>query len=113
MVKSNASLDKVFFALSNPTRRDIVRRVTLRPLTVNQIAEAYQCSLPAVSKHLKKLEDARLIIRTRQGLGWLIKASPEVMRQARDFFVDYESLWNTRLDALGNALNNIKGDNDE
>jgi DNA-binding transcriptional ArsR family regulator len=61
-------------------------------------------SLPAVSKHLRKLEDARLIIRTRQGKGYLIQASPGALKAGRDFFNDYESIWNTRLDALGMVL---------
>jgi DNA-binding transcriptional ArsR family regulator len=108
MVKSSASLDKLFHALSDPTRRDIVRRVSLKPLTVNEIASAYSVSLPAISKHLKRLEDAKLIIRKRQGLGFLIEASPDAMRQGRDFFIDHESNWMNRLQSMRKMIDNDK-----
>ena len=59
------SLSRVFAALADPTRRDIVARLTLTDATVNQLAEPYDVSLQAVSKHLKVLEDAGLVSRTR------------------------------------------------
>jgi DNA-binding transcriptional ArsR family regulator len=100
MVKSNTSLDKIFFSLSDSTRRDIVRRLSITPMSVNKIAEVYDLSLPAVSKHLKRLGEAGLITRKRQGKGYLIQVSPIALRAGRDFFNDYASTWNARLDAL-------------
>lgn len=59
-------LSKVFSALADPTRRDMVARLTLADATVGEIAEPYDVSLQAVSKHLKVLEDAGLVTRTRE-----------------------------------------------
>ena len=59
-------LSKVFAALADPTRRDIVARLTVSDATVGEIAEPYDVSLQAVSKHLKVLEDAGLVSRTRE-----------------------------------------------
>ena len=60
------ALSKVFSALADPTRRDIVARLTLADATVNELAEPYDVSLQAVSKHLKVLEEAGLVSRTRE-----------------------------------------------
>src|SRR5689334_11370872 len=59
-------LSKVFAALADPTRRDIVSRLSVGDATVNALAEPYEMSLQAVSKHLKVLEDAGLVSRTRE-----------------------------------------------
>ena len=59
------SLSRVFAALADPTRRDMVARLTLADATVNELAEPYDVSLQAVSKHLKVLEDAGLVSRSR------------------------------------------------
>jgi DNA-binding transcriptional ArsR family regulator len=59
-------LSRVFAALSDPTRRDMVARLTVADATVNELAEPYQVSVQAVSKHLKVLEDAGLVTRTRR-----------------------------------------------
>jgi len=58
-------LDRVFSALADPTRRDMVARLATRDATVGELAEPYQVSLQAVSKHLKVLEDAGLVTRSR------------------------------------------------
>jgi DNA-binding transcriptional ArsR family regulator len=59
-------LSRVFAALADPTRRDIVARLTLRDATVAQLADSYDVSVQAVSKHMKVLEDAGLVSRTRE-----------------------------------------------
>ncbi|WP_209373956.1 ArsR/SmtB family transcription factor [Brevibacterium renqingii] len=59
-------LSKVFTALSDPTRRDIVARLSVADATVNELAEPYDVSVQAVSKHLKVLEDSGLVTRTRE-----------------------------------------------
>ena len=59
-------LSRVFAALADPTRRDMVARLTVADATVNELADPYPVSLQAVSKHLKVLEDAGLVTRTRQ-----------------------------------------------
>jgi DNA-binding transcriptional ArsR family regulator len=59
-------LSRVFAALSDPTRRDMVARLTVADATVNELAEPYEVSLQAVSKHLKVLEDAGMVTRSRK-----------------------------------------------
>ncbi|WP_026303371.1 ArsR/SmtB family transcription factor [Jongsikchunia kroppenstedtii] len=59
-------LSKVFAALADPTRRDMIARLTVADATVNELAEPYDVSLQAVSKHLKVLEDAGLVTRSRE-----------------------------------------------
>ncbi|MQA13197.1 MAG: metalloregulator ArsR/SmtB family transcription factor [Pseudonocardiaceae bacterium] len=59
-------LSRVFAALADPTRRDMVARLAVRDATVNELAEPYAVSLQAISKHLRVLEDAGLVSRTRQ-----------------------------------------------
>ncbi len=63
--QSDDELSKIFAALADPTRRDMVARLTVADATVNELAEPYDVSLQAVSKHLKVLEDAGLVTRTR------------------------------------------------
>ena len=77
-------------------------------MSVNKIAEVYELSLPAVSKHLKRLEDAGLISRGRQGKGYLIQVSLPALKVGRKFFDDYESTWDARLDALAVAVDRVK-----
>jgi DNA-binding transcriptional ArsR family regulator len=66
MVDHGAALSKAFSALADPTRRDMVARLAVADATVNELAEPYAVSLQAVSKHLKVLEDAGLVSRSRE-----------------------------------------------
>ena len=65
MANGTDALSRVFSALADPTRRDMVARLTIADATVNQLAEPYEVSLQAVSKHLKVLEDAGLVTKSR------------------------------------------------
>jgi len=107
MVKRKASttrLDSIFHALADATRRAILRDVSLREKTVSQIAEPYRVSLAAVSKHLKVLEGAGLIRREKRGSFQLVRTNARPMKEAERWLAHYERLWNARLDALGNLL---------
>ena len=97
------ALSRVFSALADPTRRDMVARLSIADATVNELAEPYQMSLQAVSKHLKVLEDAGLVSRTRDAQRRPVHLEAEVFdlmtkwieryrRQAEDRY--------RRLDAL-------------
>jgi DNA-binding transcriptional ArsR family regulator len=104
MVEYNMQLDLVFSSLSDPTRRDIIRRVSLAEQTVNQIAEQYKMSLAAVSKHIKILEKAKLITKRQNGREHIISAEPKALKTAYDYIKQYEKLWNDRFDRLEQVL---------
>jgi DNA-binding transcriptional ArsR family regulator len=104
MVEYPMNLDLIFSSLADPTRRDIFQRVTGSELSVNEIALHYKMSLAAVSKHLKILEQAKLIIKHRKGRQQLVKAAPSTLKSVQDYLSQYEQLWNERFDSLEDYL---------
>jgi len=97
---TSLSIDNIFASLADATRRDIIRRVIPSELTVSEIAEAYDMSLAAISKHLKILEKAQLISKRRQGKRQLVRAVPSTVKTAEEYLQAYEQLWNRRFDTL-------------
>jgi DNA-binding transcriptional ArsR family regulator len=105
MVESSvAALDCVFHALSDATRRAILRDVTLEAKTVGEIAEPYSMSLAAVSKHLQVLERAELIRREKKGNYRMVRLNADALRAAQAWLTYYETFWTGRLDALQSYL---------
>lgn len=105
MVKSSESqLDSIFHALSDPTRRSILRDIAAGERSVGEVARPYPMSLAAVSKHLKVLEGASLIRRERRGSFQIVWINPEPIRQAEEWLAFYEDFWNQRLDAMQAVL---------
>lgn len=97
-------MDAVFHALADPTRRSILRRISGEAKTVSEIADPFAMSLAAVSKHLKVLERADLIVREKRGSYQMISVNPGPMQQAHQWLSHYEQFWGERLDTLANAL---------
>ena len=104
MVECNPGLDLVFGSLADVTRRDIVRRVAERELSVGEIASSYDISLAAVSKHLVVLERARLIAKRRQGKLQIASLSPPALLEASAHLERYRDIWESRLDRLETYL---------
>jgi len=105
MVKSSAArLDAVFHALSDSTRRSILRDVAAGEKTVSEVAKPYAMSLAAVSKHLNVLEEAELIARQRRGSFQIVKLQAKGLRPADQWLAFYEKFWNERIDALQSYL---------
>jgi DNA-binding transcriptional ArsR family regulator len=104
MVEYAASLDSVFSSLADPTRRDILRRVSDRQLSISEIALPYDLTFAAISKHLKVLERARLVIKRRQGKEQIVSIAPQTLKQADDYLEFYRQFWEERLDSLENYL---------
>ena len=102
--QSAARLDSLFHALSDETRRSILRTVSRREQTVGEIAKPYRMSLAAVSKHLKVLESAELIARERRGNFQIVRLNAPALRPATEWLAYYETFWNRQLDALQNLL---------
>ena len=97
---STVRLDSIFHALSDPTRRSILRAVSTREKTVGEIAKPYRVSLAAVSKHLKVLESANLIHRKKRGSFQVVRLNAQALRTAEEWLSYYEKFWNRRLDDL-------------
>jgi len=97
-------LDGVFHALADPTRRAIIGALALGPKTVGEIPQPFDISLPAVSKHLKVLERARLVSREIHGREHHCSLNPEALVSAHDWLSFYAGFWQERLDALDALL---------
>ena len=91
-------LDRIFHALSDTTRRSILREISGKEMAVSEIAQPYRMSLAAVSKHLKVLERADLIAREKRGSFQFVRTNPAPMKQAHRWLSYYERYWNERLD---------------
>jgi DNA-binding transcriptional ArsR family regulator len=100
MVEYTLDLDSVFGSLADPTRRDILSRVARSELSVSQIAAAYDLSLAAVSKHLKVLQKAKLVIKRRKGKQQLVTMAPKALSPAVDYLEAYRQMWDKRFDVL-------------
>jgi DNA-binding transcriptional ArsR family regulator len=100
-------LDAVFGALADPTRRAILSRLALGEATVTELAAPFPMSQPAVSRHLKVLERAGLISRTRRATARLSHLEAEPLKEATTWLADYREFWEEsyeRLDTLLAAL---------
>lgn len=100
-------LDAVFGALADPTRRAILARLTESDLTVAELSAPFPVSQPAISRHLKVLERAGLISRSRRATARLSHLEGEALRDATDWLARYQEFWDEsyeRLDALIVAL---------
>ncbi len=101
---SVARLDRVFHALADPTRRALLARLTKGGATVTELATPFATSLPAVSKHLRVLEDAGLLRRDVRGREHHCSLNPGPLRNAAEWIAFYREFWETRLDALEDML---------
>jgi DNA-binding transcriptional ArsR family regulator len=93
-------LDQVFHALSDRTRRALIRCLAEGPRMVTELAEPFAMSLPAVSKHLKVLEGAGLVTRAIDGRIHRCSLAPEPLLRAEQWIDYYKSFWQDALDAL-------------
>lgn len=101
-------LSLIFGALADPTRRAILARLAEGEASVNELAEPFQMSLPAVSKHLKVLEKAGLITRGRSAQLRPARISGRSMQEAADYLQHYRRFWESSFDALAAHLKNLE-----
>ncbi|MGR4065823.1 MAG: ArsR/SmtB family transcription factor [Vulcanimicrobiaceae bacterium] len=104
MVNKQARLDGIFFALADPTRRRIVEKLVRRALTVGEIAADFPISQPAISKHVKVLEESGLLVRDVVGRVHHCSLSPKAMQTASSWLDRQERYWNAALDSLDEYL---------
>ena len=109
MVELNSErLDNVFHALSDATRRDMLRRLSAREHTVSELAEPFHMSLAAASKHIQVLERAGPVRREITGRSHTCSLDTAPMHAGAEWLRHYEHFWNQRLDALEAALRKEK-----
>ncbi len=98
------ALSAIFGCLADPTRRAILTRLAGKAQSVTELATPFRMSLPAISRHLRVLEDAGLIRRTILGRVHRLRLNAGPMRAAANWIKRYEQFWNERLDALERVL---------
>lgn len=104
MVTNSEQLDLTFGALADPIRRAILARLAEGEATVGQLAEPFEVSRPAISKHLRVLERAGLVHRARDGRLSRCELDAEPMRVAADWVAQYRQFWESQLDSLARYL---------
>jgi len=102
--RPSEDLDLLFGALADATRRGIVERLAVGEATVTELAAPFSISLPAISRHLKVLERASLITRSRQGRWRRARLSPTSLADAATWLTRYERLWADRFGRLDDHL---------
>ncbi len=104
MRRKKPNIDRVFHALGDPTRRAIVERLSAGPLTVSRLAEPLAITLAAVVQHLQVLEESGLVQTEKVGRVRTCRVEPAGLSAAEQWIADRRSLWENRLDRLGDLL---------
>ncbi|MEM9421213.1 MAG: metalloregulator ArsR/SmtB family transcription factor [Pseudomonadota bacterium] len=102
------NLDLIFAALANETRRDILAILANQPATVNELAEPFDMTLPAVSKHIRVLEGAGLISRGREAQYRPCSINAEPLQAVATWTDQYRTIWETRFDRMDAYLLKLK-----
>ncbi|HEY4125162.1 MAG TPA: metalloregulator ArsR/SmtB family transcription factor [Rhizomicrobium sp.] len=101
-------LSATFSALADPTRRAILARLALGETSVKELAEPFEMSAPAISKHLKVLENAGLITRGRDAQWRPCKLEPQALKGVDEWLERYRRLWEERFDRLDEYLHELQ-----
>lgn len=104
MLNQQPGLDRLFHALADPARRVIVERLSRGPASVSQLAQPLAMSLPAVMQHLQVLEASGLVRSGKSGRVRTCRIEPAALRTAGDWIARRRSIWEARLDRLGDYL---------
>ena len=98
----------VFQAIADPTRREIINMLAYKSLNLNSVAEHFKISRPAISKHIKILNECGLITIKQKGRERYCEARLNKLNEANDWVEKYKQIWENRLDALENYLNELQ-----
>jgi DNA-binding transcriptional ArsR family regulator len=102
------ALDRALAAIADPTRRAIIERLAHGPARISDLAAPFSMSLTGFCKHVRVLERARLVRRTRRGRENTLELSPQPLRAVAHWALKYEHFWNQRLDRLESFIANEK-----
>jgi DNA-binding transcriptional ArsR family regulator len=103
-----AAADKVFHALSNPTRRKVLERLSVGPATVSELAAPFDMQLPSFVQHLSVLERSRLVKSRKRGRVRTYEIAPERLKVAEDWLAARRQLWEARLDRFDQYVKQLK-----
>lgn len=106
-------IDSVFRALSDPTRRSVLERLSRSPATVSELAQPFDMSLPSFVQHLRVLEECGLVRTTKTGRVRTVQLAPARLRMAEDWMAQQRALWERRLDQLDAYLSELKEQTDD
>jgi DNA-binding transcriptional ArsR family regulator len=109
MATFQPDLPTIFGALADPTRLNVVERLTLGPASISELAEPFDMAGPSFLKHMKVLENAGLVTSQKRGRVRSVRLAPEALRWVDDWVVEHRRQWESRLDDLGTFLS--QGDN--
>src|SRR4051812_14839428 len=107
MVQS-AVTDDVFHALSNPTRRKVLERLSSGPATVSELAAPFDMQLPSFVQHLSVLEQSRLVKSKKRGRVRTYEIAPERLKVAEDWLTARRRIWEDRLDRFDRYVKHLK-----
>lgn len=107
---SDAEIDRIFQALADATRRDIIRLVMRTGQSVSTLAGNYQMSFAAVQKHIAVLERASLVGKERHGREQIVHGNPEALGRAARLLDAYGDIWRQRADRIGDLLSEPRQD---
>jgi DNA-binding transcriptional ArsR family regulator len=107
---SEVEADRVFQALADRTRRDILARAIGREQSVSTLARSYEMSFAAVQKHVAVLERAELVAKQRRGREQIVRANPPIVRKAAALLDAYEQLWIQRTTQIADVLAGEEGE---
>lgn len=100
----------VFQAIADPTRRDILCLIAKEPLNLNSIAKNFEISRPAISQHIKVLDESGLIVIHRKGRQRFCHIRPHKIKEVDEWLEQFRQLWKDRFNQLDQVLNNLKED---
>jgi DNA-binding transcriptional ArsR family regulator len=103
-----ADVDEVFHALSNPTRRKVVERLSAGPATVSELAAPFDMQLPSFVQHLSVLEQSRLVKSKKRGRVRTYELAPERFKVVDDWLTERRKLWEARLDRFDEYVKQLK-----
>lgn len=113
MESDDEKLDLTFAALANSTRRAILARLAEGEATVNELAEPFDMSLPAISKHIKVLEKAGLIVQGQKAQYRPCKIDASPLKEVSDWTQQYRHIWEERFDQMSNYINQLKNEEEQ
>jgi DNA-binding transcriptional ArsR family regulator len=108
MVASGALTDGVFRALSDPTRRDVIARLTLSPASVSELAEPFDMALPSLMQHLRVLESSGVVRSTKAGRVRTYRLVPKRLQVAERWLAAQHDLWERRMDRFETYANSME-----
>jgi len=105
VMETKKRLDLIFFALSDSRRRDILEQLSDGKKSVSELAESFDMTLSAISKHIKQLQDAELLHKTKQGKQVFCRMNDNIWKEIATYISMYQNFWNSRFQELENFIN--------